>query len=52
MLPCNVIVYEKDGKMSVAIVRPTVVMQVVQNKNLEELAVTIEKKLRRVFEAI
>ncbi len=52
MLPCNVVVYEKDGKTAVAVIKPTVAMQMVQNKNLEEIAVTIEQKLKRVFETI
>ena len=51
MLPCNVIVYEKGEKTAVAVVRPTVAMQMVKNKDLEELAVTIEQKLKRVFDS-
>jgi len=52
MLPCNVVVYEKEGKTAVAVIKPTVAMQMVENENLEEIAVTIEQKLKRVFEAI
>ncbi len=52
MLPCNVVVYEKEGKTAVAVIKPTVAMQMVENKNLEEIAVTIEQKLKRVFKAI
>jgi len=52
MLPCNVVVYEKEGKTAVAVIKPTVAMQMVENENHEEIAVTIEQKLKRVFEAI
>jgi len=52
MLPCNVVVYEKEGKTAVAVIKPTVAMQMVENENLEEIAVTIEQKLKRVFKAI
>ena len=52
MLPCNVIVYEKDGKTGVSIVKPTVAMQMIDNEPLNEIANHIEGKLRKVFEAI
>ncbi len=52
MLPCNVIVYEKDGKTGVSIVKPTVAMQMIDNEPLNEIANHIEGKLKKVFEAI
>lgn len=52
MLPCNVIVYEKDGKTGVSIVKPTVAMQMINNEPLNEIANHIEGKLKKVFEAI
>lgn len=52
MLPCNVIVYEKDGKTGVSIVKPTVAMQMIDNEPLNEIANHIEGKLRKVFEAM
>ena len=52
LLPCNVIVYEKDGGTVVAIIKPTVAMQMVDNPALRELAETIEGKLQSVMDSI
>jgi uncharacterized protein (DUF302 family) len=52
LLPCNVAVYEKDGKTAVAIIKPTIAMEMIQNTDLKEIAVEIEKKLERVFNAL
>lgn len=52
MLPCNVIVYEKNGNTGVSIVKPTVAMQMIDNEPLNEIANHIEGKLRKVFEAM
>ncbi len=52
MLPCNVIVYEKGNKTVLSIIRPTVAMQVVDNKELKEVAETVEGQLKKVFDAI
>jgi uncharacterized protein (DUF302 family) len=52
LLPCNVIVYEKDGKTVVAIIKPTVAMQTIDNRALRQLAETIEAELRSVMDAI
>jgi uncharacterized protein (DUF302 family) len=52
MLPCNVIVYEKDGKTAVSIIRPTVAMSMIQDEQLLEVARKVEQKLKRVFESI
>ncbi len=52
LLPCNVAVYEKDGKTAVAIIKPTVAMEMIQNTELREVAVEIESKLERVFNAL
>jgi uncharacterized protein (DUF302 family) len=52
LLPCNVIVYEKDGKTVVSIIKPTVAMQMVGNPELRAIAETVEAKLSRVIAAI
>ena len=51
MLPCNVIVQEKeDGKIEVAAVDPVASMQAIKNKNLGEIATTVQSKLKQVIE--
>jgi len=52
MLPCNVIVYEKEGKTVVSIIRPTVAMQMIDNKALTEIAEEIEAKLKNAFDSV
>jgi uncharacterized protein (DUF302 family) len=52
LLPCNVVVYEKDGRTVVAVIKPTVAMQMVDNPALKELAEAIEAKLQNVIESI
>ena len=51
LLPCNVVVYEKDGKTAIAIIKPAAAMQMIENVNLHEIAEDIEQKLKNVFEA-
>ena len=51
MLPCNVIVQEKeDGKIEVAAVNPVASMQAIKNENLGEIATTVQSKLKQVIE--
>lgn len=50
MLPCNIIVQEKEGKVEVAAINPMNSMQGVQNAQLEKTAVEITERLIRVIE--
>jgi uncharacterized protein (DUF302 family) len=52
MLPCNVIVYEKDEKTVISIIKPTIAMQMINNEKLGGIADHIEQKLKRVFDSI
>ncbi|MBA7531619.1 hypothetical protein ES705_23834 [subsurface metagenome] len=52
LLPCNVIVYEKDNSVWVGIIKPTRAMQSVKNDKLREIAIGVEAKLKKVFENI
>ncbi len=52
MMPCNVIVYEKNGTVHVASVRPTLTMQATGNLKLAPLAAMVEEELKRVIDAI
>lgn len=51
MLPCNVIVQEKEGGIvQVSAINPMESMQSVKNPNLEEVATTVSSKLAKVLE--
>lgn len=52
LLPCNVLVYEKDNGTALAIIRPKVAMQMVDNELLGKLANDVEAKLEKVFNSI
>ncbi len=52
LLPCNVIVYEEDGGSTVAIVDPVAMMSVVENPDLEPVALEARTRLQRVIEAL
>ncbi len=51
MLPCNVIVQEKeDGRVEVAAIDPIASMQAVENESLGGIAVEIQSKKKKVIE--
>ena len=52
MLPCNVIIQEKDGKTEIAAIDPAASMQAVDNPNLKEIAGEVQSKLRKVIESL
>jgi uncharacterized protein (DUF302 family) len=52
MLPCNVAIYKKQNKTVVSIIKPTVAMKMIGNSELEHIASAIEKKLKKVFDAV
>jgi uncharacterized protein (DUF302 family) len=52
ILPCNVVVYEKDGKVTVSAFDPMVMVKIVDNPRLEEIAVEVRKKLERVIQNV
>ena len=52
MLPCNVIVYEKDSKTVLSVIRPSVAMRMIENRELQKLAETVEGLLKKVFDAV
>ncbi len=52
MLPCNVIVQEKDGGVEVAAVDPVASMEAVKNPALGEIASVIQGKLKGVIEGL
>ena len=52
LLPCNVIVYEKDSKSIVSVFDPSLMSKVVENENLTPIAEEVKEKLQRVFDSI
>lgn len=52
LLPCNVIVYEENGAVSVSGILPSVAMAMVENANLANIAVEVEEKMKRAIDTI
>lgn len=52
LLPCNVIVYERNGGAAVAAMAPLPAMGVVGNTELEQVAREADERLRRVIEQL
>ncbi len=52
LLPCNVIVYEKDNKTMVSVFNPGLMSYVVDNENLKSVADEVQEKLKRVLNNI
>jgi uncharacterized protein (DUF302 family) len=52
LLPCNVIVYEQEGRSVVAAIDAAKMMTVVGNPQLEAAAAEVNEKLRRVIDSL
>lgn len=52
LLPCNVIVYEKDDKTRVSIFDPMVMAWIMENDQMKPIATEVQERLQRVLKAI
>jgi len=52
LLPCNVIVYEKNDKTVVSIFDPEVMTMVINNPQMKPVAEEVKKKLEKVLAAV
>ena len=52
LLPCTIAVYEKDGKNHISLAKPTVLLSVTSNQELQAMGREIEEKLIHVIEQI
>jgi len=53
MLPCNVIVLEKeDGRIEVAAIDPVASMQAIANPQLQDTADQVQAKLKKIIESL
>ena len=44
-LPCNVIIYKKQGDIFVSCILPSIFMNIINNKNINDISLEVEKKL-------
>jgi uncharacterized protein (DUF302 family) len=52
LLPCNVVVYEKDDKTRVSIFDPMVMTWIIENDNMKPIATEVQERLQRVLNSI
>ena len=52
LLPCNVVIYEREGRTRVAAVEPERMLSIVGNEELESIATRVREDLARVVEEI
>ncbi|CUS77473.1 Uncharacterized conserved protein, DUF302 family [Candidatus Kryptonium thompsonii] len=52
ILPCNVIVYEKDGKVTVSAFDSMVMAEIIDNPKLREIALEVREKIERVIQNV
>jgi len=52
LLPCNVIVYQKSEDVFVSAIVPSLSMGMVENKELANISLEVEEKLKRVIDAL
>jgi len=52
LLPCNVIVYEKEGKTVISAFNPLVMTKILENEGMNQLAEEVRARLARVIQAM
>ncbi len=52
LLPCNVIVYEKEGEVFVSALLPSKALSIVENPELSEVAEKAEEKLKKAVDNV
>lgn len=52
LLPCNMIVFEKDDKTAVSIIKPTIAMSITDNEKLGSISYEVETRLKQLFDSI
>ena len=52
VLPCNVIVYEKDSKVFVSAIVPTVWIGFIENDKIKQIAQTAEEMLKKALDSM
>ena len=50
LLPCTIAIYEKDDENHISLARPTILLSVAQNTELEAMGKEIESKLIKVID--
>ena len=52
LLPCNVIVYEKEGNSVVSVFNPMIMTQILEGKEMTSIAAEVKDKLQHALDAV
>lgn len=52
MLPCNIIIYEDEGKIVVSAINPSEAIGIMENPNLEKVASVVTDKLKKAIDML
>ncbi len=52
LLPCNVIVYEKENRSVISVFNPMIMTQLIENKNMSSIATEVQEKLQHALDAV
>jgi uncharacterized protein (DUF302 family) len=52
LLPCNVLVYERERETVVSVFNPLVMTEIIENNNLTPIATEVKERLERVLKAV
>lgn len=52
LLPCNVVVYEKDEKTVISVFDPNIMAHLIDNPEMKPVAEEVKKKLQKVLAAV
>ncbi len=52
LLPCNVIVYEKENGSVISVFNPMIMTQLIENENMLSIATEVQEKLQRALDAV
>ncbi|TYB31559.1 MAG: DUF302 domain-containing protein [Candidatus Mcinerneyibacterium aminivorans] len=52
MLPCNAVIYEKNNKTAVAVIKPSKMLKLAGNNKLVKISEKIEKELKNIIKEL
>ncbi len=52
LLPCNIIIYEKEGKTNISVFDPMIMMKIIEDEAMRPIAEEVKVKLERVLKAV
>ena len=52
LLPCNIIIYEKNGDTVVSVFNPEIMTEIINSENLKPVAQEVKERMERLLAAV